>query len=798
MKTKSPFAWNILLVCLGCFLFIINSSNGMFGEGYEEKKKASEAAAQQQAAQNARERELTAPDNQGSDLQVDGSSAPARGDLSSGGPSEKTPEELQENESIRIIIRSYFKSLSQEEEDRLVNDINDELLRCKILFAEANRIYTPEYKIFGIAAEVAKKAGVPRPATVADAVAAYQAASAKFAEINAELEEYESFLRSIGDPPLTKQQRADFTTQFTSKIDALQQPPSLNAAVVSLSAAVKAAPALPPQPPQESPFERQKKETLCRLENQIAAARGELPAYQSTKNRIQQELDQHHQNVSRLEQQLITLKANNPFTFGLGLTKSSRQLQDLEIARDAAILARTRWNKATRDNLEAAKSSIATVSSRIQSLEQEHKRVAASEDPVIIEQRRQEAAAASAARLAQQRKKEIEEGKIAGLAQRKAIEAQLAAERAKTLALQPRGATLTSAHHPPSEEPKRLSLSSRSNSASSSPPSTPQGSKGDSSPEQLLAKSPGSNSEGLTSVEESNHSTPEKAFTNNVIREIERLKVEVEKIHEAVVNARQAAREAEEALLGNDVNYTMIKKFWENWERYFELAQERSQLKQHLSTFRGSEPKEAFKRSTKDTLFTQYNDASSAKFPYFENLGLTTFLTDLQNIYEHHGIHNMEDYHKKPEVKEREQPLIQQLLECQQQVALKFLQAELALVAPEEHPPILQQIEECVWQNMPGFSAEDRDKAVRAAYGKHLTNLTDHRIALQYSGAYSGSSSGPSSSWNPAANANQMLNYRGQQQAAQQNQSFNSWQNGMNSISFNNQMRINSNNYSHK
>ena len=475
--------------------------------------------------------------------------------------------------------------------------------------------------------------------------------------------------------------------------------------------------------------------------------------------------------------------------------KPSERLGRLYDAQNVATRNKNQFVRQNMSALEDAKNSIATLTTRIRSLEQDRTRVAASEDPIIVEQRRQQEAAAKAARLAQQREKEVAEGKIAGLAQRKAIEAQLAIERATALALQQRGATLTSAHHSPSEEAKRLSLSSRSNSASSSPPSTPQGSKGDSSPEQL---SLGSHSDGSTSREESNHSTPEKVLNNNVIREIERLQEKINKIHQAVVNARQAAREAEESLHGKNVNYTIIQKFWQTWDHYFELAQERSQFKHDLSILKGNNSESVFKRNTKDTLFNRYRDARSENFTYFRSLGHTNFLKELQNIYEHHGIHNMEDYHKKPEVKEREQPLIQQLLECQQQVALKFLQAELALVAPEEHPPILQQIEECVWQNMPGFSAEDRDKAVRAAYGKHLTNLTDHRIALQYSVAYSGSSSGPSSSWNSAANANQMLNYRGQQQAAQQNQSFNSWQNGMNSISFNNQMRINSNNYSHK
>ena len=110
MKTKKPFAWNILFLSLGCFLLITSSSRGMFGEEFDQAK-ADEAArlkAQQQAEQQQRQRELADPDNQ----QANGSSVVARGDLNGNGPSERPPEELQYDESIPIIIGSYFPSLS--------------------------------------------------------------------------------------------------------------------------------------------------------------------------------------------------------------------------------------------------------------------------------------------------------------------------------------------------------------------------------------------------------------------------------------------------------------------------------------------------------------------------------------------------------------------------------------------------------------------------------------------------------------------------------------------------------------
>ena len=176
MTTKKPFAWNIILISLGCFLLITNSSRGMFGEEFEQAK-ADEVArlkAQQQAEQNARARDLTAPDNQNGDLQADGSSVVARGDLSGNGPSERPPEELQDDESIPIIMGSYFLSLSREEKSRLINEIDEALLIQVRGYRDCNRPFTEEDKIFTVTRTIARKAGVPPPATVADAIAAYQ------------------------------------------------------------------------------------------------------------------------------------------------------------------------------------------------------------------------------------------------------------------------------------------------------------------------------------------------------------------------------------------------------------------------------------------------------------------------------------------------------------------------------------------------------------------------------------------------------------------------------------------------
>ncbi|MBX9577844.1 MAG: hypothetical protein K2W97_05145 [Chthoniobacterales bacterium] len=979
MKTKNHFAWNILLISLGCFLFTMHSSSGMFGEEFDQAK-ADEAArlkAQQQAEQQHRQRELTSPDNQSSDLQVDGASIATRGDLSNDGPSEQPSEEMAENESIRIIMRPYFPLLSQEEENYLIGNISYEFFRSKLDYEEDNRIFTPDAKIFSITSKLARKAGLPRPATVADAVAAYKARVSSLTE--AELADFPLLatrLKSGGELILVRTQQPaathlvaslpqeqprqpqpsvkaaavllpapvkatpvlpqqppqesaferqkketlrnlrcqidaaqrelptheatmsrlqplqqelehqkqnsraaqqkvdDFKARFpvasripgtdeyyqlqalrakrdaaasattqsvnetfvaivagakpiatlSSRIQSLeaehtrvaasedpiivekrrqeaaaaraaalerqrqreitelaqrkaaeaqlaaeraktlalqrqqqeesaararvlaQQQTSVKAPAVSLPAPVKATPALPPQPPQESPFERQKKETLRNLREQIAAAQRELTSHQATQDRLQKEKEGHDGRVSETKSDLEDFNNRNPLSsigFSFGFTEHSRNLlaqkDRLETAHNNAIRAKNQFIRQNMSTLEAAKNSIATLTTRIRSLEQDHTRVAASEDPIIVEQRRQEEAAARAIRLEQQRQQQAAEGKIAGLAQRKAIEAQLAAERAKALAQQ------------------RLGVGSRESSASSSLPSTQPGGKGDSSPEQLLAKSLGSHSDGSTSGEESNHSTPEKIKTP-LMTEIEQLEEQVSKIHAAVVNARDAIK-------------IINKELWQHWDRYFELAEERSELKQRLAILKGNTPEPAFKASDKKPLLTRYSDALFEKNRFFENLNRLG--TDIKNLYKRHSIHSMVDYYRNTEVQKLEQPLIQRVQKDRQWAAMQFLQAELALLAVEEHPPILQQIEECVWQNMP-FSEKDRDEAVRAAYGSHLTHLTECSIALEYSGGYSGSSAGgSSSSWNPAANANQILNYRGQQQAAQQQQVLN-------------------------
>ena len=768
MTTKNHFSWNILLVGLGCFFLTIYSSSGMFGEEFD-KAKADEAVrlkSQQQAEQQQRQRELTGPDNQ----QVSESSTTGRGNLNNAnGPAEIAPESFDQDKAIDIIIGSYFQNPSPQERSDIASAAYEQLASMERFLNGSGRILTPEDKICFITETVAKKVGVPPPKTDKEILAAYHQAVAQLGsrlglegrpteeivEISSRLREYELEAMMFDDPQLTEEGRINFAARIAAKIDARKaaatqlltasaatvthlsssaptkvaepiQKVTFQAPAVSLSAPVKAAPTLPPQPPQESLFERQKEETLWKLQDQIDAARNELATHQETQQRFQQQLNAHAQNVKTAGEAIAKFERENPVRMITSIFKPSQRLGRLYDAKNFATRNKNEFFRQNIPALEDAKKSIATVSSRIKSLEGEHTRVAASEDPVIVEQRQQEAAVASAARFAKQREIEIEEGKIAGLAQRKAIEAQLAEERAKAFALQQRALALASTHHSPSEE--------ANNSVSSSPPSTPPGSKGsgNSSPEQLLAKSLGRNSDGSTSGEESNHSTPEKnSLTTAVMTEVERLKAEVEKIHEAVVNARRAVKEAQEELNRKDLNIHMVHKIWQTWEPYFELAEERSRLKQRLSMLKDDAPEPVFKRSLKDILLDQYKDARSAKFPYFENLGLTTFLKDLQNIYEHHGIHNMEDYHKKPEVQEREQPLIQRLQEARQRVTIKLLQAELALLAPEEHPPILQQIEECVWQNMPGFSEKDREQAMKEVYTRHCLNVGYAKIAAK-------------------------------------------------------------------
>ena len=302
----------------------------MFGEEFD-KAKADEVArlkAQQEATQRDRDKDRTDPDNQ-----VNGSEATNRGNLSNGnGPSEKVSKELAQDQIIRLTVRSYFPSLSQEEEDVLTDTVNNEIQQSyNILLKRRNRVLTEEDKIFFIANTVAKKAGVPVPATVADAVAAYQKTVAQLGsrlglegrpteeivEISSSLREYEVEAMMFDDPQLTEEGRINFAARIAAEIDARKaaatqlltastatvthlaasapaqvaepiqkvtaKPPS-----VSLTAPVKATPALPPPPLQPSAeFINQKNGSLQHLQNQIAAARNELATHQETQARLQ-------------------------------------------------------------------------------------------------------------------------------------------------------------------------------------------------------------------------------------------------------------------------------------------------------------------------------------------------------------------------------------------------------------------------------------------------------------------------------------------------------------------------------
>lgn len=81
MKTKIYITWNVLLVSLGCFLFMIHSSRGMFGGEYDQTKahEAADLKAQQQAEQQQRARAATDIDNQVGNFQNElGVLAPAK------------------------------------------------------------------------------------------------------------------------------------------------------------------------------------------------------------------------------------------------------------------------------------------------------------------------------------------------------------------------------------------------------------------------------------------------------------------------------------------------------------------------------------------------------------------------------------------------------------------------------------------------------------------------------------------------------------------------------------------------
>ena len=76
----------------------------------------------------------------------------------------------------------------------------------------------------------------------------------------------------------------------------------------------------------------------------------------------------------------------------------------------------------------------------------------------------------------------------------------------------------------------------------------------------------------------------------------------------------------------------------------------------------------------------------------------------------------MDNYSNHATIQDLEQPLIQQVQTSRQKSRMKALQAELALLAPEEHPALLDEIENCVWQNMPGFSMDDKRTVMANLY----------------------------------------------------------------------------------
>ena len=396
MKTKKPFAWNILFLSLGCFLLITSSSRGMFGEEFDQAK-ADEAArlkAQQQAEQQQRQRELADPDNQ----QANGSSVVARGDLNGNGPSERPPEELQDDESIPIIIGSYFPSLSREEKSRLINEIDEALLIQVRGYRDCNRPFTEEDKIFTVTRTIARKAGVPPPATVADAIAAYQervsslteAELADFPVLAARLKEEDLSSRVVSLAPAAVALSLAQTTALPHEQDESQQ--SIERKVVFVSRQPHDS-----LPPQESLFERKKKETLRNLRDQIATAQRELAPHQATRDRLQresqqqlqQQTQQQKQNVTRFQKQIDDFKAANFFASRVPGTDEYYQLQALRAKRDSAPSATTQSVNETRVALDATTKSIETLTSHIQSLEQQHAQVTASIDPAIERQLQQ-------------------------------------------------------------------------------------------------------------------------------------------------------------------------------------------------------------------------------------------------------------------------------------------------------------------------------------------------------------------------------------------------------------------------
>ncbi len=710
MKTKKTFSWNILLACLACFLFITSSGSGMFSETFWDK--FAEMQNEKQAEQQQRTRETTSLDNQDHGLSI-----VKRADLNGGnGPVEKIPEQIEQDEKIHVVIRSYFPSISQEEEVNLVDEVHYELQNMERFLNGSGRILTEEAKVYFIFGPIAEKAGVIPPATVADAVAAYKERVFSLTETE------------LADFPLlaARLQRGDFSNSFTTP-----QPAAVK--IINLS------PAKPPLPPQESEFEKQKNAELRSLQARLAPIKDQLAKHEETKKSLQQDLERHlreqprqqNQDRQQRQQEVDDFKSLYPIRSRIPGTDEYYQLNAIRKRRDNASLAESDNVRAIRSSLNNITTAIQTLTSSLHSLEKEHARVAASEDPFIIEQRRQKEAAAREQAHKEQRQREAEEGKNAGLAQRKKIEDQLA-------------------------EQQRQQKTTRQVST-------------------------GSHSEGSTSGEESHHSTPEKqppAFAIEALSEVQ-LQAEIDRIHGEVQKARSAVKEAEQeyeqyektgSYYSNGTWYEKLRDLANaknhRFEHYFHLAERRSALKQRLATLKGLALEPFFKASDKKALLSQYRDCNFTKRSLFGLLQDGRFLRELQDIYNHHSIHNMDDYRSHATIQELERPLNRRLQEERQWVSLKVLEAELALLAPEEHPQVLQQIEECIWQNMPGFSEAEKAQAMKEVYARHCLNVGRAKIAAKLEAKYGTPVYTGSSDWQKSEAQRGVI--RGYQEASRQ------------------------------
>ena len=518
----------------------------------------------------------------------------------------------------------------------------------------------------------------------------------------AEQQRKEAQLAAERAATLAEQQRRDAET---ARALALEQQRQKAAATHITSPAL--ASEVPVKAPAESSFEQEKQASLQRLGEELATAKAELAQHQATRDRLQQELNTHVKNVKTAETAIAQFEREHPVRVAASLFKPSERLNQLCYAQNEAVKNKRQFEQRNLSILEAAKTKIGTLNTQISRLGQEHKRVTETVDPLVLEQQR----LAQAVAREQQHQQDIEEAKIAGRLLREQIEAQLAAERAATLAKQQEEAGATAIT-------RRPSLGSTSSEESHSAPSTPPGKER-------------SGSEGSTSGEESAHSTPEKqpSFAGLAMTQAERLEAKIESIHAKVVRAREAVKEAEHNIEENifkvhssGLNIQTIHSFWNAWtsrfEGYFNLAEERSKLKQQLAMLKGMSLEPIFKASDKKALLSQYKDAKSEKRGLFEALQHTSFPRDLQNIYKANGIcTTLENYRKQPAaIQELDRSLSQQLQQRRQRATVDLLKSELALLAPEEHGPVLQQIEECIWPNMPGFSEDDREKAIACVY----------------------------------------------------------------------------------